>query len=270
MLLRSLFPAAALCLSLFPCASRGNTVTYAVVQAAVSSKSDSDRPSGYHGQSHGPMDLSGIKGVYAAFGSVSSYSGRLMKAQPFTACGRVYVPRSLLRTRSLVLLVEHGGCNYTHKVRNLRLAGVSAMILKNREDELRQMESAVEWPGFVAVMVKKSMGLELARRLDEGRVVNVTISVGETQKEEYGLIDEKAFTVICVAFGLVIAFSMFGLSFFYIQRCRVLEAERRQQVRTTSIELTDCLSDTVHGSCVFKNKRNITKNKIPYYLMACR
>ena len=234
------FLLASFSLRVLSASSTSDTVTYAVIQATVSvvptSYSSADIPSdGVAGHRRKPYDrrtesLADDEGVYAAFGSTSSYSGPLVKAVPFNACRRLH---SWFYYRRAVL-VEYGGCNYTHKVKNVKLAGAHSMILKNKDERLMQMESDRDWPRFIAVMVEKSYGLTLEKRLDEGNYVNVTIRVGKTQRQEtYGLINEKAFTVICVAFGFVIVLSMFGLSFFYIQRCRVVGAERRRQVSKT-------------------------------------
>ena len=216
--------------------SDGNSVTYAEVKATVSYVSLR-----YAAERVRQTDsLPDMKGVYAAFGETTSFSGRLIKAEPYDACLPLTNPspslnrRLMARKRQVALLVQHGGCDYTRKMKNARLANVSAVLLKNRNNRLMQMEADVDWPGFVAVMVTSNSGEDLEKSLNESfRLdVNVTIHVEETESEDnrHGLIDEKAFTVICVAFGLVIALSLFGLSFFYVQRCRLLEAERRQQV----------------------------------------
>lgn len=178
-----------------------------------------------------------MQGIYATFAETKKVSGFLVKANPYHACrplenfSRIPHFARMLQGR-ITLLVDYGQCDYAQKMKNARMARASTVILKNRNSDLKQM-TADDDLKIVAVMVSEKSGQELERRLRDCRLVNVTISPTEAEIEDevQGLINEKAFTVICVAFGLVIALSLFGLSFFYVQRCRLLEAERRHQKR---------------------------------------
>eukprot|EP00118_Oscarella_pearsei_P018469 m.189333 g.189333 ORF g.189333 m.189333 type:complete len:476 (+) comp39407_c0_seq8:256-1683(+) len=143
------------------------------------------------------------------------------------------IPRRDVGELPFVALVypDYYHCPFTIVALNLYLAIFSRMILVNKEDKELFMGGRVNADDFVAVAVNQSIGEEL-RKWKQFRHVSVRVSPYDDNADDSpgDFITARSFIVICVAFGLVITLSLFGLSFFYIQRCRILEEQRRRRV----------------------------------------
>ncbi|KAJ6645653.1 Protein goliath, partial [Pseudolycoriella hygida] len=138
--------------------------------------------------------------------------------------------------RPWIALIKRGGCNFEDKVKHAYEHKAIGVIVYNDRDNnaLDKMKIVDTDRVITSVFTFKWYGEEMAKLIDEGKELNVTISEGRYAKVVTNL-NRTSVLFVSVSFIVLMIISLVWLIFYYVQRFRYLQTKDRKSRQLCSV-----------------------------------
>lgn len=126
-----------------------------------------------------------------------------------------------------IALIQRGDCTFDDKIKNAYWNRAVGVIIYNNENSmtLEKMKVIDKERNITAVFTYKWIGEEMARIVDRGTQVWVSITEGQRVLKPITNINKTSVLFVSVSFIILMIISLVWLIFYYVQRFRYLQSK---------------------------------------------